>query len=101
MVGRRPIPKERAAPFRRPAAAGTLGRPWSGLDALQDGSDTTVDQAISVRTQSAESAESPQLSQIRSPSANTVQPENPPVKWDFHRSPHAAAHLGSVLGQQT
>ncbi len=29
-MGRRPIPQGRAAPFRRPAAAGTLGRLWSG-----------------------------------------------------------------------
>ena len=73
-VGRRPIPQGRAAPFRRPAAAGTLGRLWSGCLVPQDGSGGPADHAIPVRTQSAESAESPQLSQHRSSSASNAQP---------------------------
>jgi hypothetical protein len=63
-----------AARCRRSAAAGTLGRLWSGRTAPQDGSGEPADPAIAVRTQSAESAESPQLSQDRSPSANNPQP---------------------------
>jgi len=35
-----------AAPFRRPTAAGTLGRLWSGLVAPKDGSDGTADPAF-------------------------------------------------------
>jgi hypothetical protein len=35
--GLRPIPEGRAAPFRRPAAAGTLDRLWSGCPVPQDG----------------------------------------------------------------
>jgi hypothetical protein len=57
-VGRRPIPKGRAALIRRPAAAGSLGRLWSGLVTLQDGSEKSADRAIS--RQSAHSPQSPQ-----------------------------------------
>ena len=36
-VGRRPIPKGRAAPFRRPAAVGTIRRLRGGVDGGEDG----------------------------------------------------------------
>jgi hypothetical protein len=47
------IPEERKAPFRRPGAAGILGRLWNGLVGSRDGSGVTLDHTP-------ESAHSPQ-----------------------------------------
>ncbi len=58
-VGRRPIPQGRAAPFRRPAAVGTLGRPWSGCLVPQYGSGGPADHGLSVRRVRKKSATQP------------------------------------------
>jgi hypothetical protein len=50
-VGRRPIPKGRAAPFRRAAAAGILGRLRSGVTGARTAPSTSVERVYSVRSQ--------------------------------------------------
>jgi hypothetical protein len=74
-------------------------RLWSGCLAPQDGSGGPADHAISVRTQSAKSAEVRKSAIIgrRRPTAPTIKPQ---VKSGFHRSSHTVVHPGSVLGQR-
>ncbi len=74
-VGRRPIPKGRAAPFRRAAAAGILGRLRGDVVVDRPRAAARPDRVSSVRSQSATVRRSPRLTQLRPSPTSRSQPQ--------------------------
>ena len=99
-VGRRPIPKGRAAPFRRAAAAGILGRLRSGVTGARTAPSTSVERVYSVRSQACQPCMiSPH------PVPKTLRASRPPpvlangkvqVSRNVHEESRVANHAGGV-----